>query len=232
MQSIFRSARAGLLSKWSLVALCAVVVALAPAAGAYPLAGSVSLPDMTTVVPGVSTSDGTMIASMVDPWSFTTTAGTTSGTLTTAVFRETSGTLDFYYQVMNNASSATSIGRESNTNFDSFQTSASTIVNGSTIPGGLFVDGTVSPDFADRLSGVVGFFSLNPATRISPGSTSVIYVISTNATNFTAGNAELLDGGSVTVAAFQPAGNVPEPTTMVMLGGGLLALAGIRRYRR
>ena len=54
----------------------------------------------------------------------------------------------------------------------------------------------------------------------------------TNATNFKAGFANVIDGGVSTVGAYQPASGVPEPMTMLLLGGGLIALAGVRRFRK
>ena len=238
MPSIFRSARAGPSAKWSFLLLAAIAFALASGASAYPLSGTTALADIPgNALPGNATGDnpGTLLADMTEPWSFTTTAGTTSGTLRTAVFRESSGTLDFYYQVSNDASSKTSIGRESNTFFDGFLTSVGFRTDGSSdamlAPAG-FANGTMAPDLTDRNAGVIGFnFSLVVTDKIAPGETSNILIISTNAMNYTKGNAELLDGGATTVAAFQPT-SVPEPTTMALLGGGLLALAGIRRYRR
>jgi hypothetical protein len=147
---------------------------------------------------------------------------------------ESGGTLDFYYQVSNDASSKTSLGRESNTFFDEFGTFVGFRTDGSTLTGAGFTSAAtdMAPVTADRAAGVIGFsFDRAVTDKIPPGFSSDVLIISTNATNWTMGNAEVLDGGSVTVAAFQPA-NVPEPATMALLGGGLLALAGIRRYRR
>jgi hypothetical protein len=64
----------------------------------------------------------------------------------------------------------------------------------------------------------------------SLGETSPVLVISTNAMLFTAGNASVIDGGVTTVAAFEPAA-VPGPASLLLLGGGLLALGGVRRFR-
>ena len=212
----------------------AMAVIAAPNAQA-DLIGTIPTPPGTTVFPGLVPSGapaGTLLASLTEPWSFTTTAGTTDGTLTTAVFMESGGTLDFYYQVSNNANSATSIDRESNTNFAGFTTSTGFRVDGSLLTGGSFVDGTQAPVTADRDStgSVVGFTFSPPTTaELTPGTTSNVLVISTNAKNFVAGNAELLDGGSVTVAAFQPA--VPEPSLLIGMAMGLIAMVGVRRLR-
>jgi hypothetical protein len=235
MSSIFRSARVGQSAKWSILLLVAIAFALAPGASAYPLTGTTALADIPgNALPGDATgvAPGTLVATQTDPWSFTTTAGTTKGTLTAAVYMESGGTLDFYYQVVNDASSKTAIGRESATFFDDFLTSVGFRTDGSTLAGAGFVDGTIAPQVADRGTGVIGFAFKTPASNpILPGEASNVLIISTNGTKYVPGNAEILDGGSFTVTAFQPA-NVPEPATMALLGGGLLALAGIRRYRR
>ena len=66
--------------------------------------------------------------------------------------------------------------------------------------------------------------------EIKPGQVSSVLIISTNATNFTTGIASLIDGGTVTVASFEPttASSVPEPASFPLLCGGLVALIGIR----
>lgn len=63
---------------------------------------------------------------------------------------------------------------------------------------------------------------------LAPGTTSYVMVISTNAAFFDSGNFSLLDGGSFTGAAFQPAGApVPEGGTSAgLLALGLIVLAG------
>lgn len=221
---------------WSLLALAVIgLLAIAPQSQAALLGTAPVLPGQTLptgLVPS-GTAAGTLLASLVSAYSFSTTAGITSGTLTSAVYREAGGTLDFYYQVANSASSASAIARETDTNFVGFTTSLGYRTDGSTLAGG-FVNGTVAPVLGDvnGIGTVVGFhFDLTDANKIAAGQTSTALVISTNATNYTAGNAAVIDGGTQTVAAFQPAPGVPEPGTMVLLGAGLLALAGIRKFR-
>lgn len=223
------------------ISLLIVMLGLAASSATATLIGTVSTAPGVTVFPGLvppGTNPGTLLASLVAPYSYSTTSGTTSGTITSAVFREGTGTLDFYYQVNNNPTSATAIARLSATSFLGFSTSLGFLVDGSTLAGGTFVNGTVAPVTADSSlfpPGAVIGFNFNPpvASEIAPGTTSYVLAISTNATSFTAGNAEVLDGGSQTVAAFQPAGTptVPEPSSMILMGSGIVSLLGVVRKK-
>jgi len=229
----------------ALLIACIMVVPCAKA----DLLGTVPAAPGDTVFPGLvaaGTDPGTLLASLSAP--FVSTLGTTAGTLVSAVFEESGGTLDFYYQVTNNLtapncgsagqSACDPISRETDTSFTGFTTALGFWVDGSTLPGGIFSDGTVAPVTGDRNSvgNVVGF-SFNPPdpSKIQPGQTSNVLVISTDATHFKPGNASVIDGGVTTVAAFEPAvgpSKIPEPASIVLLGGGLLALGGFRRLRR
>ena len=208
-------------------------------AQAVPLAGTVLTPPGVTVFPGATNdSPGTLLASMVTPWSFMVpppTGGATSGELRSAVFMNPTGTLDFYYQVVNDATSSTNIARESNANFVGFTTFTGFRLDGSTLPGGIFDDGTVIPFTADRdVTGiVVGFnFGPLPGDRVLAGTTSTVLVISTDATQFTVGNASIIDGGTATVSAFQPTA-VPEPSSALLVCAGIFSVVGLKkRYNR
>jgi hypothetical protein len=165
-----------------------------------------------TVVPSV------LLASHSAP--FTSSTGYYSGTLISAVYRETgSGTLDFYYQVVLNTTSTNCggggqpvcnpIARETNINFNNGRFSWTTwaATRGDAV--GLFSVGTIFPITADRnaAGNIVGFsFSPPDGAKIPPGSTSSILIISTNASgnNYSLGNSSVIDGGVTTVQTFQP----------------------------
>lgn len=218
----------------SAVLMMVAFVMMPTAHGAF-LPGTTALAPGASVFPTLTSPAGTLQASLIAPYSFTTTAGTTSGTLNSAVYLNPTGTLDFYYQVANSGTSKTAIARESDTNFDSFATQVGYFFNGGSLGIAAFSNGTVMPQTADRdnTGSVIGFsFTPPPSSKILPGTTSAVLVISTLATSFTAGNAEVIDGGTQTVASFQPTSAVPEPASFALFGGGLLALAGIRRFRR
>jgi hypothetical protein len=241
------SGRTSTLGRRSLVVSLLAILAFSSIASATPLAGTVVANPGDTVFPGfVTAAQGTLLASLVAPYSFSTTAGITSGTLVSAVYRNSSGTLDFYYQVNNcfqagisafcpgGAASATAIARETDTSFVGFMTFLGFRTDGSTLAGSLFVDGTVAPVTGDRSTlgpgSTVGFqFSPPDGAKVLPGLSSNVLVISTNAINFRAGNAEVIDGGTQTVASFQPASSVPEPASFALLGLGLLAVGGVGR---
>ena len=221
-----------------IVAITAAVLPVTPARAS--LLGTVATPPGSTVFPGLvppGTDPGTLLAALALPESITTTAGTTSFTLDTAVFREAGGTLDFYYQLANSAASATALARLSAFSFAGFTTSLGFRVDGSILPGFLFVDGTVAPVTGDRdLTGTVVGFNFNPpdAAKIIPGATSYVLVISTDATNFAPGNFSVIDGGSFTGPAFQPAlAAVPDSgTSAALLGLGVASLLVGRRFVR
>ncbi len=156
--------------------------------------GSTTFPGF--VIPG--TSPGVLVGGPLSiPFNFSSNAGVTAGTLTTAVYKETAtGTLDFYYQIANSGSSATAIGLQTNSNFSGFQTYMGYRIDGSSLQG--FVNGTVPPIVVnvDKSGKLATFqFNLTDAQNIHPGQTSTALVISTNATEFAQGTTSLADRG-------------------------------------
>lgn len=156
--------------------------------------------------------------------------------------------LDFAYQVTDLTGNP--IGKIVGSDFSGFTTDAVYMTNGSVLTGTAggvsFVNGTVQPQLAVRnIPATVSFqFDTPTPGGIPNGATSLVVVVRTNATAFRPGTVSFIDGGTTTcpstpgtncpTGAFQPAqaGGVPEPASFVLMGGGLLALAGIRRFRR
>src|SRR4051812_28332692 len=104
-------------------------------------------------VPLTSGIAGTLLASLSAPFSFNTTAGTTSGPVLSAVYRNPTGTLDFYYQVVNAAGSATSLARVAANSYAGWATAVAFRFDGASLPANPgFVNGPpgIVPVTADR----------------------------------------------------------------------------------
>lgn len=205
----------------SVAALSAVAVG---ASFAAPLT-----PGGAQVVPTITTETGTLITSQTDP--FTALSGTYGGTLYSAVYKETGGTLDFIYQVKNNAGSTDALDRIAGGNFIGFNPDAFY----STQAGGLGV-GTQAPNFAfETLSGGAGFkFDTSGNGNLLAGTTSDVLIIRTSATNFVNSSEGVSDNTTTNVGSYSPASAVPEPASVVTFALGGLALLGLiaRKTRR
>jgi hypothetical protein len=155
------------------------------------------------------------------------------------------GFLDFYYQVSNNSPSNL-IHRLTGSSFvdpslPPFVTDVWFVINGATVPcsacpAGFFATGTQDPLTFDRddIGEVVGFNFPTPGFEVDPGETSLLLLVQTNATVFQPGFVSVINSGSLTLDAFEPAdpANIPEPASLLLVGIGLVGTAAARWRKR
>ena len=192
------------------------------------LPGSTVNPD---ILPGAA---GVLVDSVTQPL-----AGV--GSITAAVVLNALGTLDFYYQIANNAGSGHNLARNSNNDFSTAAFLFATEVFYRLDNGGLGIfgagDAAATPLTADRdASGVVVGFNFTgigtPAgTRINPGETSRILVIRTNATEYMPGSSFVINGVVAGAETFAPLAAVPEPASLALLSSAFAAAGYLSRKR-
>jgi hypothetical protein len=188
-----------------------------------------------------STNPGTLLASLTQ--AFNIGSGHVIGTVTSAVYQNANGFLDFYYQVVNTTppgGTSNSVSGIAGFNFGSASTSLGYYSNASVF-GGLFGSPLgfnawePRPRSADRSANgnVVNMWFGPPwgASNINPGETSSILMIATNTRNWGYGWATVQNGGPAsisTVRSFQ----VPEPASAALALLGFAVLAGARRRQQ
>ncbi len=162
-------------------------------------------------------------------------ASTFNGSYTTSVYKDSSNTLcssvgnclTFAIQVSNSSSST-----------DGIETlTAGPFGNGFTYNVGyVAIAGAVAPlIIKDSSTGTISFnFTQNGtwANMIIPGTSSDYLIIQTSATNYAAGNISFQDSQTATVAGFIPVAMTPEPSSLVLLGSGLVGVATTMLRRR
>lgn len=193
--------------------------------------------DLSTPLPGTalmaipSLSGGTLIDSqdkafLTDYW---------AGNLRSAVIRETTGKLTFLYQLQITAGGLHNVTRLTTIDFTGFSSDVDYLsdtsgVFGFTSP----VSVPSNPFFADRQSAdVVGFGFRNgkDISGLTVGQTTNVMYIRTNATGYTSGYANVIDGRTAEVTSFSPTSSVPGPAALIPFGMGLVTAFGRKRRR-
>jgi hypothetical protein len=163
------------------------------------------------------------------------------GTYSVWVYRSVAGTLDFYYQL--NLSSASTNNAESVTaGFFRTVTTDAGYLTGSTLPTGASTPTSSVPlSVARGTSGdpiTWSWVAPGVNTPITPGQSSQVLFVFTNATTYTSGTFSAIDSttsANPALGPVVPSGGVPEPASVVMMGLGGLgvgALALVRRRKR
>lgn len=175
----------------------------------------------TTQFPAVAEPDpvgGTVIQTLTSPFSSSTFSGSLTSRVISGDATNVLGGLTFVYEISSSPNSLTDINRLTLTDFSGFLTDVSYQVPTSGLP----------PTLADRgiLAGMeVGFsFHATPGPgSLTPGLTSALLVVQTNAPVWVRSPANVINGSVATPDALGPA--IPEPGSLALLGAaGLLVL--------
>lgn len=212
------------MKKWMVNVLAVVaVMAVASSAWATPLVPPSEVFFPTGTSGTAPWGSPTLIANMTSSYS----SATISGSVTTQVYKEAGGTLDFFYQVTStNANPALHI---SVPGFGGVTTNVYYVT-----------DPTILPSPANSSLGTVGY---NDFYRIDPNvvgadfagglanATSYWLVVQTNATSYSSATAFIQDGSQASAGTFAPA---PLPSSLALFATGAVGLVGglFRRIRR
>lgn len=185
----------------ALMGFCAVSWAASTALVAAPVAASTCIPYGGTCTPDdfSGQANGTFLGASNDPFL----SSAFDGSYSTAVYRESGGTLDFYYQVALAADSTDGITDIVAFGFQNAPADMGYRADGRGL-GPTFVNGSVIPTSVTRApSGASIDWNV---VGLNPSDTSTALEVKTNATIYTSGTVEITNGGNtVEEFGFAPA---------------------------
>jgi hypothetical protein len=175
----------------ALMAFCAVSWVAGAGLAAAPVAASTCIPFGGTCSPDdfSGQANGTLVGSSDDPFL----SSAFDGTYATAVYEESGGSFDFYYQVTLASDSTDGITEIDAFGFQNALADMGYRSDGSSL-GGSLVSGSVVPTSVTR--GTSGDEVAWDVVGLNPGDTSTVLEIHTNATAFTNGAVEITNGGN------------------------------------
>jgi hypothetical protein len=173
---------------------------------------------------------GTVIKDDIQPFSFAAYSGIVSGNVQVRIVRsDIDNTLDFYWRVFNDANSAGSIADLRLGSFISPEYNANYRTDGL---------GDVGPDRAWLFVNPPynGYVNFNFSNGLAPGQSSFFFFLDTTATNYAqTADYDLTNMGQTQISqkysTYAPA-SVPEPSTLLLIGSGLVGAGLLRRRFR
>jgi hypothetical protein len=206
--------------------------------------GTPHLPVEAVNPPGaVRPSPGATLVAGGVPIPFSAFGLTYSGTLTSSVWANDTtnpyigsnpNAKTFTYMLTNDASSINVLHRLTVGSYGGTPIILADVTYNASSPG-------VAPTVADRSTAdVIGFTFADAHAQvpqllgnIGPGMQSKILVVQTNATEFLPSFASVIDGSTTNVPSWAPIAQIPEPSTLVLAGLGVVGLAfGWARRRK